>query len=158
MRKLFCVAMFALAATLSLSAAGQDNSLGTWKLNVAKSRYTPAPLPVKDLTVRREVAPGGVKVTNTGTRTDGSAINSTYTAKYDGSSSEVTGEGSPYDSMSVKQGDKNTFTYEAKNSKTKYRASGRIVVSGDGKTMTTTASGVTADGKPMTMKLVYDKQ
>lgn len=86
------------------------------------------------------------------------AINATYTAKYDGSSSEVTGEGSPYDSISVKQGDANTFTYEAKNSKTKYRVSGRVVISGDGKTMTTTASGVAADGKPMTMKLVYDKQ
>ena|ERR1700760_1541222 len=158
MQKMICVALFALASTLTLSASAQDNSLGTWKANIAKSKYTPAPWPVKDLTVKRESAPGGVKVTNMGTRTDGSEINSSYTAKYDGSSSEVTGEGSPYDSMSVKQGDKNTFTYEAKNSKTKYRASGRIVVSADGKTLTTTASGVTADGKPMTMKLVYDKQ
>jgi hypothetical protein len=158
MRKILCVALFALATTMTLSAAGPDHSLGTWKANVAKSKYTPAPWPVKDLTVTREAAPGGVKVTNVGTRTDGSAINSSYTAKYDGSSSEVTGEGSPYDSISIKQGDANTFTYEAKNSKTNYRASGRVVISGDGKTMTTTASGTTADGKPMTMKLVYDKQ
>ena len=158
MRKILGLALFSLAATITLSAAGADNSLGTWKANVAKCKYTPAPWPVKSLTVSREAAPGGVKVTNTGTRTNGSAINSSYTAKYDGSSSEVTGEGSPYDSMSVKQGDANTFTYEAKNSKTKYRASGRIAISGDGKTMTTTASGVDADGKPMTMKLVYEKQ
>jgi phage tail tube protein FII len=113
---------------------------------------------VKSLTVTREAAPGGVKVTNMGMRTDGSAINASYTATYNGSSSEVTGEGSPYDSMSVKQGDANTFTYEAKNTKTKYRASGRIVISGDGKAMTQTASGVDADGKPMTLKLVFDKQ
>ncbi len=158
MRKILTMALFVLATTLTVSAGGADNSLGTWKANIAKSKYTPAPWPVKSLTVTREAAPGGVKVTNNGTRTDGSAINSTYTAKYDGSSSEVTGEGSPYDSMSVKQGDANTFTYEAKNSKTKYRASGRIVISGDGKTMTTTASGVDATGKPMTLKLVYDKQ
>ncbi len=110
------------------------------------------------LTVSREAAPGGIKVTNTGTRKDGSAINASYTAKYDGSPTEVTGEGSPYDSMSVKQVDANTLTYEASNSKTKYRASGRVVVSADGKIMTTTASGVDPDGKPMTMKLVYDKQ
>ena len=97
-------------------------------------------------------------MTNVGMRTDGSAINASYTAKYDGLSSEVTGEGSPYDSISVKQGDANTFTYEAKNSKNKYRATGRVVISGDGKAMTTTASGVDADGKPMTLKLVYDKQ
>ncbi len=158
MRKIFTVALFVLATTITLSAQSPDNSVGTWKANITKSKYTPAPWPVKSLTVAREAAPGGVKVTNSGTRTDGSVINSSYTAKYDGSSSEVTGEGSPYDSMSVKRGDANTLTYEAKNSKTKYRASGRIVISGDGKTMTTTASGVDANGKPMTMKLVYDKQ
>jgi hypothetical protein len=158
MRKIFSPALFALATTITVSAWGADNSLGTWKANVAKCKYTPAPWSVKNLTVTREAAPGGVKVTNTGTRTDGSAINTSYTAKYDGSSSEVTRAGSPYDSMSVKQGDANTFTYEAKNSKTKYRASGRIVISGGGKTMTTTASGVDANGKPMTLKLVYDKQ
>ena len=158
MRKVFSLALFALVITTAVSAWGADNSLGSWKANMAKSKYTPAPWPVKSLTVTREAAPGGVKVTNSGMRTDGSAINSTYTATYDGSSSEVTGEGSPYDSISVKQGDGNTFTYEAKNSKTKYRASGRTVISGDGKTMTTNASGVDADGKPMTLKIVYDKQ
>lgn len=158
MRKIFTLALLALATTLTLSAAGADNSLGTWKANIAKSKYTPAPWPVKSLTVTREAAPDGVKVTNSGTRTDGSTINATYTAKYDGSGSEVTGEGSPYDSISIKQGDANTFTYEAKSSKTKYRASGRTVISGNGKTMTTTASGVDADGKPMTLKLVFDKQ
>jgi hypothetical protein len=157
MRKILGLALFALAITTTVSAWGADNSLGTWKANIAKSKYTPAPWPVKSLTVTREAAPGGVKVTNKGTRTDG-PINAGYTATYDGSSSEVTGEGSPYDSMSVKQRDANTFTYEAKNSKTKYHASGRIVISGDGKTMTQTASGVDADGKPMTLKLVFDKQ
>jgi 2',3'-cyclic-nucleotide 2'-phosphodiesterase (5'-nucleotidase family) len=158
MRKLLSLTLLVLATTFTVYAQGADNSLGTWKANTAKSRYTPAPWPVKSLTVTREAAPGGVKVTNTGTRTDGSVINATYTAKYDGSSSEVTGEGSPYDNISVKQGDANTFTYEAKNSKNKYRASGRVVISGNGKTMTTTASGVDGNGKPMTLKLVYDKQ
>lgn len=157
MRRLFCLALFALAIT-TVSAWGADNSLGTWKADIAKSKYTPAPWPVKSISVTREAIPGGVKVTNSGMRTDGSAINASYTAKYDGSPSEVTGEGSPYDSISVKQGDANTFTYEARNSKTKYRASGRIVISGDGKTMTATASGVDAAGKPMTLKLVYEKQ
>jgi hypothetical protein len=158
MRKIFSLALFALAITSTASAWGADNSLGTWTANIPKCEYTPAPWPVKSLSVTREAESGGVKVTNTGMRTDGSAINASYTAKYDGSWSEVTGEGAPYDSISVKQIDANTFTYQAKNSKTKYRASGRVVISGDGKTMTTTASGVDADGKPMTLKLIYDKQ
>lgn len=158
MRRILSLALFAIAITTTVSAWGADNSLGTWKANIAKCKYTPAPWPVKSLTVTREAAPGGVKVTNTGTRTDGSAINASYTATFDGSPSAVTGQGSPYDSISIKQSDANTFTYEAKSSKTKYHASGRIVISGDGKTMTATASGVDADGKPMTLKLVYDKQ
>jgi hypothetical protein len=156
MRKIFSVALFALAITTTVSAFGADNSLGTWKADVAKCKYTPAPWPVKALTVTREAAPGGVKVTNVGSRTDGSALNAGYTAKYDGSPSEVTGEGSPYDSIAIKQVDANTLTYEAKNSKTKYHANGRTVISG--KTMTTMAKGTDADGKPMTLKIVYDKQ
>lgn len=158
MRKIFGMALFALAVTTTVSAWGADNSLGTWKANIEKSTYTPAPWPVKSLTVTREEAPGGVKVTNTGTRADGSAINSTYTAKYDGSPSQVTGEGAPYDSISIKQANANTFSYEATNSKTKYHAKGRIVVSADGKTMTASASGMDADGKPMKLKIVYEKQ
>ncbi len=118
MRKILTLALCALAIATTVSAWGADNSLGTWKANVAKCKYTPAPWPVKSLTVTREAAPGGVKVTNVGTRTDGMALNASYTAKYDGSSSEMTGEGAPYDSISVKQADANTFTYEAKKSKT----------------------------------------
>ena len=70
MRKIFSLALFALAITTTVSAWGaEDNSLGTWKANIAKSKYTPAPWPVKSLTITREAAPGGVKVTNTGMRT-----------------------------------------------------------------------------------------
>src|ERR1039457_7391006 len=49
------------------------------------------------------------------------------------------------------------FTYEAKQTNGKYRSSGRSVVSKDGKTMTTTAKGTDADGKPMMLTLVYEK-
>ena len=123
MRRIFSVALFALAITTTVSALGaDDDSLGTWKADVAKCKYTPAPWPVKSLTVTREAAPDGVKVSNSGTRTDGSAINSSYTAKYDGSPTAVTGEGSPYDSISIKQEDANKLSYEAKNSKNKYHA------------------------------------
>ncbi len=158
MRRIFSVALFALAITSTVSALGEDHSLGTWKADVAKCKYTPAPWPVKSLTVTREAAPDGVKVSNSGTRTDGSAINSSYTAKYDGSPTAVTGEGSPYDSISIKQEDANKLSYEAKSSKNKYHANGRTEISRDGKTMTTTAKGTDGEGKPMTLKIVFDKQ
>jgi hypothetical protein len=158
MKKLFTLALATLAITSTVAAFAADNSLGTWKLNVEKSKYTPAPFPVKSITAVREAADNGVKVTNTGERADGSAVNSTYTAKYDGSDSAVSGQGSPYDSVSLKQVNANTFTYEAKNSANKYHARGKITVSSDGKTLTFKAKGMNAEGKPMSVTLVYDKQ
>jgi len=158
MRRMFYVALAALALTTTLTALEADNSLGTWKANITASKYTPAPWPVKSLLVVREVVPGGVKVTTTGERTDGTAINTTYSANYDGTPAGVTGKGSPYDTVSIKEVDSNTFLYVAKNATGKYSATGRIVISNEGKTMTLTAKGTDADGKEMTLALVYDKQ
>jgi len=154
---MFSRALAVLAIT-TVAVLGADNSIGTWKVNIAKSKYTPAPIPVKSLTSVREAAPDGVKVTNTGEKADGSAINASYTAKYDGSAAAVTGSGSPYDSISIKQVNANSFTYEAKQTNGKYHASGRSVISKNGKTMTITAKGTDANGAAMTLKLVYEKQ
>ena len=158
MKKVLAFALATLLVTSAAAAFGADNSLGTWKLNVAKSKYSPGPLPVKSITSVREAAGDGVKVSNTGERSDGSAINTTYTAKFDGSSATVSGQGAPYDSISLKQVNAGTFTYETKNSASKYHAVGRLVVSKDGKTVTMTAKGTDAEGKPMHVTLVYDKQ
>jgi len=157
MRSISNRALFVFAIT-AITIFGADNSIGTWNVNLAKSSYTPAPMPLKSLSVVREEAPDGVKATLTGERTDGSAINASYTAKYDGSPARVTGVGTPYDTISIKQVDANTFTYEAKQTNGKYRSHGRSVVSKDGKTMTTKARGTDANGKPMTLTLVYEKQ
>lgn len=158
MKRLLTLALATLAITSTAAAFAADNSLGTWKLNVSKCKYSPGPLPVKSLTAVREAAGDGVKVTTTGERSDGTAVNSSYTAKFDGSPASLSGQGAPYDSISLKQVDANTFTYETKNSTTKYSAHGRLVVSHDGKTITMTAKGTDAEGKPMTVTLVYDKQ
>lgn len=158
MQRFFRFALAALAITSAVAAYAADNSLGTWKLNVEKSKYTPAPFPVKSITSTREAADNGVKVTNTGERSDGTAINTNYTAKYDGSSASVSGSGAPYDSVTLKQLNANSFAYEAKNSTNKYHAAGKITISSDGKTMTLKAKGTDAEGKPMSATLVYDKQ
>lgn len=139
----------------AVGAIGADNSLGTWKLNLQKSRFSPK-APVKSLTTTREGAEGGVKVTTTGEQADGTAVNTTYPVKYDGADYPVTG--APWDTISVKQVDANTLTTVAKKSDGKYKSSGKTVISKDGKTMTTTSKGTTADGKPFTYTMVWDKQ
>ena len=158
MRRIFSFALIVLAITSAAAAFGADNSLGTWKANIEKTKHTPPPWPVKSLTAVREAVPGGVKVTNTGERIDGTPINSTYTAKYDGSPSPVSGQGLPYDSVSLKQVDANTFVYDAKKTDGKWHAHGRLTISPNGKTLFLSVRGTNADGKSMMLRSVYDKQ
>ena len=101
--------------------------------------------------------PGGVKQTTTGERADGTAIQASYTAKYDGKDVQVTGN-SQYDTIAIKQVNANTLTDERKKSGGSYKATGRTVVSNGGKMMTTTTKGTNADGKEFTQILVFDKQ
>ena len=157
MRRLLGKILPVLAIT-TLVVFGADNSLGTWKLNVEKSKYTPGPVPIKSLTVMREASDGGVKVTTNGERADGTKINTSYTAKYDGTAAMVTGDGVLYDSISIKQVNANTLTDERKKTGGPYKAAAHTVISNDGKTMTLTAKGTAADGRPFTQTLVFEKQ
>ena len=140
---------------MAIAGFAADNSLGTWKLNMEKSKFSPA-APVKNLTSVREASDSGVKMTTTGEQADGAAINATYTAKYDGSETPVTG--APYDTISIKQANANTLSFTQKKKDGKYNVTGKSVVSKDGKTMTSTLKGTNADGKPYSATMVWDKQ
>jgi hypothetical protein len=156
MRTLLTKAVITLAMT-TVAAFAADNTIGTWKLNVEKSKYTGAPMPVKSLTLTREASDGGVKQTTTGEQADGTAINANYTVKYDGKEVQITGN-SPYDTIAIKQVNANTLTDARKKTGGKYVGTSRIVVSNGGKTMTTTTKGTNADGKEFTSVFVFDKQ
>ena len=155
--RIFLTKAFLALAITTVAAFGADNTIGTWKLNVEKSKYTPAPMPLKSLTVTREASDGGVKVTATGDRTDGTAINGSYTAKYDGMDVQVTCN-LPCDTISIKEVNANTLTEARKKTGGPYQATSRIVVSNGGKTMTTTTKGTNADGKDFNSTFVFDKQ
>ncbi len=158
MRNVLSRVLIGVAVT-AIAMFGADNSIGTWKRNVAKSKTTPAVKnPVKSLTVVQEAIEGGVKVTSTGERQDGTAINSSSSIKYDGKEYPVTGPGTPWDTTSRKQIDANTFTSENKKTGGKYHTKGRIVISKDGKTMTMTSKGTNAEGQPTSSTLIYEKQ
>jgi hypothetical protein len=143
-------------AITAIGVFGADNSVGTWKLNVAKSKYTGAN-PIKSQTDVREATPdGGVKITRTGQLANGTPSNYSYAYKYDGKEYPVTG--APFDTISVKRIDANSWSWEVRNTGGKYHATGRTVLSKDGKTMTQTSTGTDAEGKPMTQTLVFEKQ
>jgi hypothetical protein len=154
MRNIFTKLMLGMAIT-AIGAFAADNTIGTWKLNMEKSKFSPA-APVKSLTITREASDGGVKVTSTGEQADGTAINASYTAKYDGKEYAVTG--SPYDTIAMKQVNANTLTYTQKKKGGKYNVTGRTVVAKNGKTATSTVKGTNAEGKAYAATIVYDKQ
>jgi len=144
-----------LAATAALTFAA-DSSVGTWKLNVAKSKFTGSYV-VKSQTDVREATPdGGVKVTREGQLGDGTAIKGSFTYKYDGK--EYPATGLAFDALSVKRIDANTLAFEVKKTGGKYHVTGQSVISADGKTMTQTAKGSDAEGKPISSTVVFDKQ
>ena len=149
--------VFVAFAITSVAALGADNTLGTWKLNVAKSTYTPGPMPIKSLTITREASDGGVKHTTKGERADGTAVNASYTAKYDGKDVQVSGN-AQYDTIAIKQVNANTLTDERKKTGGPYTATGRTVISNGGKILTVTTKGTNADGKEFSQILVFDKQ
>ena len=143
-------------AITAIGMFGADSTAGTWKYNAAKSKTTNTN-PIKSQTDVREATPdGGAKDTRTGQLMDGTPSNYTYTYKYDGKESPVTG--APFDTISVKRIDANTTSFEVKMTGGKYHLTGRNVTSKDGKTMTQTSKGTDAEGKPVTQTLVFDKQ
>ena len=156
MRKTF-IRAFAVLIFTNVLALAADKTVATWKLNVEKSKYTGAPMPVKELTLTREAVEGGVKQTTSGQQADGTAINANYTARYDGKEMQVTGN-APYDTIAIKQVNANTLTDVRHKTGGKYQATSRMVVSNGGKTMTTTTKGINGDGKEFTAVFVFDKQ
>jgi len=98
-----------------------------------------------------------VRVTTTGELADGTEINSGYTVKFDGKDVPVNGN-APYDTISIRQVSANIFTDTRKKTGGPYQATGRTVISKDGKTMTTTTKGTGGDGKPFTSTFVFEKQ
>jgi hypothetical protein len=132
-----------------------DNQVGIWKLNVAKSKYSPGPAP-KDGTLTVESQPDGLKITIHGTDAEGKAVHMEFSPKYDGKDVPATGmQGA--DTISMKKID--DYTVESVSKKGgKPLVTTRSTVSKDGKTRTSTQKGTNAKGEKVNNTIVYDKQ
>jgi len=148
--------LFVVLAITAIGVFAADSSLGTWKLNAEESKST-SPNPTKSQTDVREATPdGGVTVTRTGQLADGTTVNYSYTYKYDGKEYPVTG--ASFDTISVTRIDENTTSFEVRKTGGMYHATGRNIISKDGKTMTQNATGTDGEGKPVTSTVVFDRQ
>jgi hypothetical protein len=157
-RILVPVSILALSLVTSRTLLSQENPfLGTWKLNVAKSKFTGSQPPKSE--TRTEVAQGsGETVTYEGIAADGTPIWWGYMSNLDGKDAPISGrQPNGADTLAVVRVDAKTRTaVEKKTGKTLYTVRG--AVSKDGKVLTQTTKGVNGDGVPISTTLVWDKQ
>jgi hypothetical protein len=154
---IFAVAVVCLALAGSMLADSKA-FVGTWKLNLDKSKY-PAGQAPKSLT--RTVSADGDTVTYKFERagSDGAAVTYGFASKLDGKDGEITGTGAPYgaDHIAIKQLNSHMTSATLKKGD-KVVGTSSATVSHDGKTLTLTSKGTDANGKPVKSAAIYDKQ
>ena len=147
------ITWFALAVLAT--AQSKDPFVGTWRLNVAKSKYTPGPVP-KSTTSTYEAAGKGYKVSVRSEPATGPVQQYSYTTNLDGADSPITGNNPNADTIAVKRIDANTL--ETVNKKGgKVTTTQRNVVSADGKTRTVTTTGTDGSGQKVNNVAVFEK-
>ena len=144
----------ALFVGVTMCFAAENPTLGTWKLNEAKSKLG-AGVP-KNLTVVYEADGDNVKGTIDGVDGMGKPTHNEWTGKFDGKDYPVTGDLTS-DTRAIKQIDAHNYELTVKKAG-KVTMSGKAMISADGKTRTVTVSGTNAAGKKVEGTSVYDKQ
>ena len=155
--------LVSLVACLGLSSfligaafAQSDPQVGVWRLNVAKSKYSPGPAP-KSATTRIEAAGAGTKVIVDQALADGTTRHWEFTANYDGKDSPVTGNNPDADTVARTRINATTVQTISKKGG-KVTTTQTSAVSSDGKTRTVTTKGVNASGQQVNNVAVYEKQ
>lgn len=151
--------MFTLiAGTLAISAGlwAADPIVGTWKLNLAKSRYGTRPAP-KSNTIEWSESGGVFRYVAKGVGPDGQPTAIEIAAfKFDGKDAKITG--TPLaDTVAFTRIDANTYSVVSKKAG-KATGNNKSVLSKDGKTLTTVWNGTDPEGKPQTWTTVIEKQ
>jgi hypothetical protein len=128
---------------------------GTWKLNPAKSKFSPGP-PLKSQVAKLEPTDGGMKVVADRVEAEGKTTHFEWTAKFDGKDYPVSGDPNR-DAVSVKKID--DYTLEISNKKGgKVMSTIKAVYAKDGKTRVETTTGVNAQGQKIENVTAWDKQ
>ena len=150
----FAVLVLALA---TIALAADDPFVGTWKLNLAKSKY-PAGQAPKSETIKFEALENGFKTVIDAVNSKGTTSHSEWQVYFDGKE---------YPAQPNIYVDADKFVSTRVNAKTIYyvfKKGGKDVahrqafVSKDGKRLTTTAQLHGAKGKDVNIMEVFDKQ
>jgi len=149
-RRLLVLTLFGASSTWAA-----DASVGTWKLNVAKSTFRPGPPPAAETRIYQS-QPEGVKTTVTTTWADRKTTTVEYPANYDGKDYPVSGS-RDIDAVALTRMDDFTSAATLKHAGKEIGVA-RRVVSPDRKTMTITYKGINSIGDKVDNVAVYDRQ
>jgi hypothetical protein len=154
-RKLSILAVCVMVLAAGSLALAQSNPFaGTWKLNVAASKFVPGPPPQSQM--RTWGADGAVNIT--GVNAAGKTAGYAYTINGDGKGYPVSGAiPNGADTISSKKAGANEL-------KATFTKAGKVVesttftVSKDGKSLVIVAKGTLPDGKALDNETHWDKQ
>ena len=145
-----------VALTVAGTALAQTEPLfGSWKLDLAKSKYNPGPAP-KSATIKYEASPGGFKSSAQTFTAHGELLHYQYNAKFDGKDSPVKGNPEA-DTLAWRKIDDRTYEVVAKKGIKPTITSG-IVVAPDGQSRVATQTGTTVKGQPVSNTLFWERE
>jgi hypothetical protein len=156
MRTRGLVILLMCSLALSVAAAPSDPHIGTWKLNLAKSKYSPGPAPKEVIMKIEAQGANGYHLTQTGMDAAGKPFHIEFTADNTGKDTPVKGITNT-DTVALEKVD-------ARTSKTTLKKDGKVmmtvlsVVSRDGRTRTSTFKGTDPKGNPVNNVAVYERQ
>jgi hypothetical protein len=148
----------AQAPPAASAASGQGPWLGTWKLNVAQSTYSPGPGPAAGTVSLFKMVPvgDGFKYTIDSTTPQGRTFHAELTGKFDGKD---------YPEIGNPGADTNRFrilsdrSYEVIDTKNGVDTMTIVItISPDGKTRRSESKGKNLEGKPVHNVTVWDRQ
>jgi hypothetical protein len=142
-------------ATSTAFAAGADPVIGTWTLNLEKSKFHDNRAP-KSMTRIYSAGANGTDMKATGVAADGSAISQTATFTYDGKDCAITG--SPgFDTVTLKKVNGSTVKGDLKKGGTVVGHATRTISEG-GKVLTLSTAMKTDKGGTTHDVAVYDRK
>jgi hypothetical protein len=149
------VALLVVVSVVVLGAQAPKGMEGAWKLNVAKSTFSPGPAPKSMTIVYSPVGTTGTKIVVDLVPATGAAQHWEVTAHYDGKDHPVKGNPNA-DTISMRRIDDLTGESTFKKGG-KVTATNRRTLSADMKTLTITSTGTTDDGKPRKDVQVFER-
>ena len=153
-RKLVIAILFVSAALWASDPS--DPLMGTWKLNAAKSKFSPGKPPQSSQTTYGPYGKDGFQFDSQQVDAQGKPQHVTFVAEYDGKDYPITGDPAR-DMIFAKR--LSRYSHQTTNKKDgKITTTSHREISKDGKTLTITTTGKNPQGQEVNNVQVYEKQ